>query len=488
MSGVLFFLSLVLGGTSVALLLPALVGATLGDGHAVDFLIVAGLGGFVAAALRLALLGRVQQVRRVQGYWLLILSWVLLSGFAALPFGPVVHWSVSDLLFESVSALTTTGATIFPTLEELPPSLIFWRAELQWLGGFLTLLSVILILAPAGIGGLPDRQIRLIEHADRSEGAQMRSAVGEIALIYCAATLACVVALILSGLPIFDAVCLAFSTLSTGGFFPRDGGIAVYGRPFAEFVLMFFMLVGATSVIWHRMVFQRRNQLLREHRESYFIIGSAIVVGMIMAFTAIGGLRGAGGAVDALTLLREGLFTGISLVTTTGFEGGSVGFTVLPLTFVVFLAFIGGGTFSTAGGLKQYRFGGMCVQAYRDLVRLVYPHGIRPAYFGSQAYDIQLMKSIWSFFAIAIFAVFLGANLIALEPIRFEGALLASVAALSNIGPLYNPAWVDTIGTIPAYSEMSGQTKAVLMALMLLGRIEILALFGALNRTYWLRR
>ncbi len=487
MSGVLYFLSLVLGVFALALIYPALLAAAAGDGHAFGFTFTVGIVLFISAALQLALRGRPRQVSRVGSYLLLILSWISLTIFAALPFASEAGLSVLDSLFEALSGITTTGATVVKEIGGLPRSVIFWRAELQWLGGYLTLLSFILILAPAGIGGLPDRHVRLIEHAGRREGAQIRQVAGEIALIYVTVTLACTILLMLTGLPAFDAVCFAFSTVSTGGFVPRDGGIAAYALPASEIVLMVFMLVGATSIIWHRMITQRRRQLLSAHRESYFVIGIALFVGLAIALSAIG-RRYATEDIGVLHVIREGMFTGISLVTTTGFDGRVVSFAALPVAFVIFVAAIGGGTFSTAGGLKQYRVGGMCVQAQRDLVRLVYPHGIRPAYFGSQPYDIQLMKAIWSFFAIAILSGIIGTTVIALEPIPFEGAMIASIAALSNIGPLYNTGWQEVIGPVPHYADMAPRTKITLMILMFLGRIEILALFGALNRTYWLRR
>ncbi|AXS40660.1 potassium transporter TrkG [Breoghania sp. L-A4] len=446
------------------------------------------MSGFCALSFLFALNGRRSAFGRMQSFLLLTLCWVVLGLIGALPFAITAGLSPADSVFESVSGLTTTGATVFTNLADYPLAIIFWRAELQWLGGLLTLLSITLISAPAGIGGLPDRHIRLAESAEGMMGHRVVNAVRDIAGLYLLTTVACMICLLLSGIPPIDALCLALATVSTGGFVPIDGNISDYGNPFAEIAMIIFMLLGASSILWQRMLLTNRRQLLARHRESYSVMALAGIVGLMYALT----LFRAAGSVDVLsplTALREGLFTAASLVSTTGFEVRHGGFAVLPLTLVMFIALVGGGTFSTAGGLKHYRLGGMLVQAYRELGRLVYPHGIRSAQFGSQVYDIQLMKAIWSFFSASIVVVAFGSLALALEDIDYEGALVASIAAFSNIGPLYPNGWLAVGAEAwPAYAALNGPSKMILCTIMILGRIEVLALFAAANHTYWLRR
>ncbi|PTW60249.1 trk system potassium uptake protein TrkH [Breoghania corrubedonensis] len=489
MTGTLYFLSMLLIGFSGSMVLPAAVATAAGDRNsAIDFLMIAALVAFVAAGTFVALRGRRKRFDRVQSYVLLVTAWVVLSAVGAVPFLTIGAMSPGNAIFEAVSGLTTTGGTVLINLDKVPFALIVWRAELQWLGGLLTLLGLTLISAPAGIGGLPDRHIRLVGIEGYRDRQRLTAAVRDISGFYVAVTLACIVLLLISGIPTLDAVCLAFSTVSTGGFVPVSGMVSSYANPMAEVVLMTFMLIGATSLLWQRMVLLGRMQMLKQHRESYSVIILACVMGLVYAAVLF---RAAGSAsvLSPLQALREGMFTAISLVTTTGFEVREAGFAVLPLTLILFVALVGGGTFSTAGGLKHYRVGGMAVQAYRELGRLVYPHAIRPAHFGSQAYDIQLMKAIWSFFVAAIFIVALGSLALALENMNYEGALIASIASFSNIGTLYSSGWLPIDAPRwPGYADFNGPTKLILCALMILGRIEVLALFGALNRTYWLRR
>ena len=489
MTGILFHFSIVLLTFSFAMLLPIAVAAASGDTSSIiDFFLIAAMSGFCALGFLFALQGRKSTFGRMQSFILLVLCWISLSLIGSLPFAIIGGFSFVDAIFESVSGLTTTGATVFTQFADYPMAIVLWRAELQWLGGLLTLLSITLISAPAGIGGLPDRHIRLAENTEGMLGHRVVNAVRDITGLYVFTTLACMIFLLLAGIPPLDALCLALATVSTGGFVPIDGNISDYANPYAEIALIIFMLLGASSILWQRMLLTNRRQLLTRHRESYSVMMLAGILGLMYALTLF---RAAGSSdvLSPITALREGLFTAASLVSTTGFEVRHSGFAVLPLTLVLFIALIGGGTFSTAGGLKHYRIGGMLVQAYRELGRLVYPHSIRSAQFGSQVYDIQLMKAIWSFFSVAIVVIAFGSLALALEDIDYEGALVVSVAAFSNIGTLYSNGWL-AVGSDawPSYPELNSQSKLILGAIMILGRIEVLALIAAANHTYWLRR
>ena len=155
------------------------------------------------------------------------------------------------------------------------------------------------------------------------------------------------------------------------------------------------MLIGATSIVWHRMILHGRWALVIGHRESYWVIAVALLTGLVYTagFTAIGEIVG---APLNLGTLGEGLFTGISLVTTTGFESSAGALAMLPVAVAGTLAIVGAGTMSTAGGIKFYRVGGMFIQSVHETKRLVYPHSVRSTHFGSQPYDINLMKAIWA--------------------------------------------------------------------------------------------
>ncbi len=483
MFGVLSLLIQMLGALAFAMLFPAAI-AVVHDNveDAESFLLVAGLTGFVAGAVFFALRGRRWRLGRFDAFLLVLLVWAVPPFIAAVPIMDSLEIHYLPALFEAVSAYTTTGATTFASLESVGPSIIFWRAELQWLGGLITLISIITVLAPAHVGGLSDRDLAVLGPAGEGSLGRSLSTAGTVTAIYAGATALCASLLLFSGLPFFDSICLSFATLSTGGLMPVDGSIGGYQRPIAESVLAFFMLVGATSIVWHRMILQGRWAQVFAHRESYWVILVALLVGLLYSIEfADGGLVGDG---SRLSALGRGLFTGISLVTTTGFEQDYRALEALPIVIAAALAIVGGATMSTAGGIKFYRIGGMFVQSMHEMKRLVYPHSVRSTRFGSQPYDIDLMKAIWASAIVALSFVGLATLLLTLDHPSFHGGALAAIAAFSNLGPLYPGVWTDSVDW-PVFAEFDDFSKIVVMVTMIVGRIEAVALLTLVNLAYW---
>ncbi len=487
MTNVLNVFSTLLWTFACTMVLPAIAGVVAGETAATtDFVIMIVLTIFFAGSIAFAVRGRARGLNRVESYLLMLVAWTVLPAIAAVPMVTATDLNWLDAYLEAVSAMTTTGFTVISQIDETSRAIVLWRSELQWIGGLLTLWSLVLIVAPFGVGGLPQSQIALMSGATGREVTNSVRVALDIARVYAFLTGLCAVGLLACGLSLFDAICLAFSTLSTGGFMPRDGNLESFDSNTAQIVVCVFMLAGASSIFWFRMM-QSRWRMLAMHRETYFVFVVAIALGLAYAVR----LFEAAGSADVLhplTALREGLVTGISVVTTTGFEARQSSFSVLPLPIVLFFVLIGAGSFSTAGGIKFYRLGAMFVQAGRELNRLIYPHGVRPAKFGGQHYDIQIMKAIWAFFlTVVIFVPVLGAYL-AEGNLPLEGALLAAAAAFANAGPIYASGWLQGVDQWPAIGEFPADKKVVLCATMILGRMEILALFGALNRTYWFNK
>jgi trk system potassium uptake protein TrkH len=227
------------------------------------------------------------------------------------------------------------------------------------------------------------------------------------------------------------------------------------------------------------MILQGRWPLATAHRESYYVIGLSMLVGILFSL-AIADLLYMARPADAL---RYGLFAGISIVTTTGFESWPNIFDFLPLGIVMLVAFMGAGTMSTGGGIKLYRFGGMFMQSMHELKRLVYPHSVRSTRFGSQPYDMELMKGMWASAIGGLAVVSIAAAALSLNLPSFDGSALAAIAAFSNIGPIYPG--VSGGEVLPHYGELNSLSLIVLMAVMILGRIETIALLALLSVAYW---
>jgi trk system potassium uptake protein TrkH len=482
MFGVLHLLTQFLGALAFAMLLPATIALVDGDpGNAESFLLVAGLTGFTAGAIFFALRGRRWRLNRFAAFVLVLLLWAVPPLIAAVPIMNGAGIKYLPAVFEAVSAYTTTGATTLSSLEPIGPAVIFWRAELQWLGGLITLLSIVTILAPAGVGGLSDRNLAILGPAGEGSLSRSLATARTVTLVYSGATAFCLCLLIIAGIPVFDSVCLALATLSTGGLMPIEGTLGDYERPLAEAVIAFFMLVGATSIVWQRMILLARWPLVVGHRESYWVIGVALLVGLVYAaeFTGDPEIES-----SSFAALGQGLFTGISLVTTTGFETSFDGLAALPIAIAGALAIIGAGTMSTAGGIKFFRVGAMCVQSMHEMKRLVYPHSVRSTRFGSQPYDVDLMKAIWAGAIVALGFVAVATLLLTLNHPSFHGSALAAISAFSNIGPLYSAEWDGSVAW-PVFADFDAFSKIVVIVTMIIGRIEAVALLTMVNLAYW---
>ncbi|MEJ8573197.1 TrkH family potassium uptake protein [Microbaculum marinum] len=474
MIAVLYIFAYFLAALALALLFPALVAIGLGEGAVgLDFLISAALWIFIAGAMMLSLRGRERRLRPAERYLLALLVWLLLPAVTTIPLMMTIDgFGFVDAYFEAVSGLTTTGASLLPPADELPRGIVLWLAMMQWFGGATTLLIVVLALAPLGVGGLPEAHSRLIEHGGLPEKRRLLLVFRDIFPMYLSATAITFILLASTELQAFEALCLAFSTISTGGFSPRSADIAEYVPTFGVVVMMVAMLYGATNVLWHRDLLHLRRVRAVSQRESVWTIGLCVGLGVVAGyayFEAAG--RGAGAA------FRDGLFTATSLLTTSGFEIRNASFEIFPLAVVVIVMAIGAASFSTAGGIKLFRIGAMFIQGSRELNRLVYPHGVRPSKLGGQSYDIQTMKAIWVGFLAFVLAAITLSLVLASEGVPYEGAVLAALSALSNVGPVYSSDWAISTGW-PAYAQMSEVARLALCMGMILGRLEVIAFLG----------
>ncbi len=473
-------LSLLLAAVAAAMLATALAGLALGEaGAASHFFTMALVAGFVAGGSFFAS-RRPRGTRSSSGrYRFIILAWLVAPPFAAFPLMEPTDGDFVAALFESVSGLTTTGASVFAEVDGLSRTMVLWRAELHWLGGLLTLGLVVVALAPAGVGGIPSRDSVIARRAVSGEGASQWGLIRDLVIGYAVLTAVVVGALAFTGMPSFDALCLALAAVSTGGFMPSDAPLAAYDNPAMEIVLAIAMIAGATSILWHRMLVGGRWRSLRDHRESYWIVAAAAFVGLAAAIALFeNGGTGWGEA------LRHGFVNGASLVSTSGLVVQEGGFGLLPVAFVLLVAMVGGGAFSTAGGLRFYRLGGMLLESMKETRRLVYPHGVRPRIFGAREFDVNVMKAIWSLFTASIAVLAVAAVGVALSGVDFGGAAAAAVSALSNVGPVYSSDWAEA-ASWPTFAEMPGSVQLLLAAVMIIGRLEIIAILVAASLLLW---
>ncbi|HSM43254.1 MAG TPA: potassium transporter TrkG [Afifellaceae bacterium] len=486
MPTIVLHLAFLTAGLAGLMVFPALIALARGEaGSATGYITTALLTVGSSITLIVALRGITVPARRVHALTLVSITWPILAAIAAIPM-----WFVSDMsywraVFESLSAVTTTGFTLITNIDAAPASMLAWRSALQWYGGFLTLLAVTLVLAPLGVGGLPTRRLSFMDESARTRQLRLTSQIRIIAFGYAATTLICTFWLLASGVQVFDAFCLAMSTVSTGGMTTHDGPIDTFVPPFGQVGLILFMIIGGTSIIWHGMILRLDGHQLKRHREAYVQIAMILILGLTIA--EIYHISSGRSLATVLTAAREGLFAAASLISTTGFQVREESFSVLPVGVLFALLLIGGGALSTAGGLKFFRVGILLLQSGRELSRSLFPHGVDVISVGGRRWNRPAVDSLYTMVLAFVLVLASTVCALSLQDIGFEPAVIASLAALSNAGPVYG-AGPDAGQPWLALSSFPAISLSALSVAMILGRIELLALFSLLNIAYWRSR
>ncbi|TCD13148.1 potassium transporter TrkG [Oricola cellulosilytica] len=476
-----------------SLVAPILIGLAYGETEQVVRLTVIGsVGVFIAGVCIAATMGYRHGLTHTRLILTMVLVWLGMTILGAIPLSVAGEMPFGAAYFESVSGLTTTGASVLSGRESLPRAILFWRLQLEWIGGFLTLATLFLVLSPMAIGGVPRRtsaaewQMELT--GDRDAGMEHLKRYFPLLTYYCAASVLVYFAFVASGADSLDSAYLTMTGISTGGFNPYETEFeARYGR--ATLVVMACVLaVSATSLLWQRYELSNPFRRVMQNREAWWVfLFIAILTGCyIVAFGSVSGAR----SWLTTTSITDSFLAAASVISTSGHEPRPGVIELLPEVFVFSLAFVGAGVFSTASGLKVHRLGAMLVQCYRELSLLIYPSSVIPTRIAKARYDERIIIESWpvlvlllAVMAVALFALSGGAG-------GFEASMLSAMALLLNAGPLYEAyAPVAATGeTWPSFREFTAFEQGVSCVIMILGRLEFVAVFAILNLKYWVSR
>lgn len=475
-----------LGGISLSMVIPAFFAIIIGEkSQAMAFMNSSVALFFLAGGLIFALHQEKLSIGRKQQLLIVLGIWFLLPLGAGLPYYLTGHVETyASAYFEAVSGFTTTGSSLVKSLSDVPKSIILWRAILQWLGGLTTLLTLSFIIGRIMGVELFGRDTRSIIQSNSGSSMDLENTVATILPLYFGLTIVCYILLLIFGIPSFDAFCLSLSTLSTGGYMPRDGSISLYGSPLAEITLAIFMFLGAVSVIWVKALVEMNKNILSRTSEPLWIGLSILVLGLSLTSVIISKTT----SLDLFSFFHSltlGIASAASLVTTTGFIFGNQDQIILPYLLLLAVAMIGGGRYSTAGGLKFSRVVTMLDLSKRELQNLLYPHGIHPTHYGSSERDQLVRRAIWSIFSITI--LFLVAMILILSyfSIPLDAALMVSVSSFSNFGPAYELARPANPDAFPTIAAMGPKAQLLLSVGMIIGRVETLVILGLLNLAIW---
>jgi len=411
------------------------------------------------------------------GFLIVALFWIVLALLSSLPFQLGTHLSLTNAFFESVSAFTTTGATVITGLDDLPPSILFYRQQLQWFGGMGVIVLAVAILPMLGIGGL---QLYKAETPGPFKEEKILPRLTQTArsfwLIYLGLTLACALAYWLAGMTLFDAVAHSFSTLSTGGFSTHDASMAWFHSPLIETVAIVFMALGGVNFSVHFLA------LVHRRPKVYFIdieVRTYLIYMTVAVLLIAGELYRSHYHDDFASALRYSLFQTVSVITSTGFvtEDFSRWPDFVPV-LLIFLSFIGGCAGSTAGGMKVIRFLLMFRQSPRLILQLVHPRLVRPLKLGRRVVPERVIEAVWGFFSVylAVFAVIM--LLLMATGLDQITAFSAVATCMNNMGPGLGKVAVN-------FQGISDTAKWLLALAMLMGRLEIFTVLVLLTPEFW---
>ncbi len=491
MMGVIYLITISMAGLLVLLVPAIFVALAHAEAElAKNMVLLAATGLFVIVAVLTAISGKTRRAERAFSYLALVGVWavtpllgaIFLVVLAGLPFVPA--W------FESVSALTTSGASVL-VRDHVPNGLLFWRALLEWYGGFLALASIIYVLAPAGFGGLYSGSSSRVAFGMPYEGIFKLENYRTLALQYSLMTGVIFLGLVIFGVEPLTASMLGMVSAATGGFLPFVGPLEEHISRGASTVMALGLCLGTMSVFWRRQILRRPNQIFQNNLEAKIV--AAVIIALTIAYaTRILDVSGGKIAGSILAALQEGFFTAASLVATSGIETRPGVIALLPSVLILAIIFVGAGVYSTSGGVKVLRIGAMWVYAIAELNRLIYPNSVDRLKFGDMTINRGSMQAIWTYFIIAVIVIGLGSMFIALTATGFEAAIAMSVALFSNAGPVYEalaPVSGVTEGGWPVYQNMPSPLTYLLgIIIMTVGRLEVLVVFAVLNVRFWYNR
>ena len=418
------------------------------------------------------------EIRIRDGFIITVLFWLVLSTFGALPFALSQETNLSfiDALFESISGLTTTGATVFTNLEDLPKSILYYRQQLQWLGGIGIVVIAVSILPMIGVGGM---QIYKAETPGPIKDTKLTPRIAETAnalfKIYVFLTVVCAIAYWVAGMSWFDALSHSFSTISIGGFSTYDESLGHFDNNAVLTIASIFMVVSGLNFALHYTAWHARSIKSYisdpEARLFVLVILFGILVTTYFLYTTA--------SMPNEEILFVGVFQLISILTTTGFTTTEFHLwpSFLPF-FLILLSFFGACAGSTGGGIKMGRILIMSQQIVREIYRLIHPNAVLPIKTKKHKIPERVTDGIWAFFGIYFFIFYVMVLLLLANNLDYITAWSATAASFNNLGP--------GLGAVAEnYADLNAMSKAILCSGMLLGRLEVFTLLVVLSPTFW---
>ncbi len=421
-----------------------------------------------------------RELKSRDGFLLVVLTWLGMAAFATFPLlRNIQGLSFTDAYFETMSGLSTTGATVLAGLDHLPPAINLWRHELNWLGGMGIIVLAVAVLPILGVGG---RQLFMAETPGPMKDNKLTPRITETAknlwIVYAGITLACILALKLVGMSWFDAICHAFATLGLGGFSTHDASVGYFNSPAIELVLIVFMLISGMNFATHFLAW--RSKSLDPYRHDIeampflvLILGSCLGIALFIWYENT--------YAGFWTALRHVSFNLVSVGTDCGFT--SVDFNQWPLfapLWMLFLSCISVCTGSTGGGIKMMRTLILLRQSLLQMFILTHPTSVNPLKLGKLVVPPNIILSVLGFIFVYFMSIVMLTLALVFSDLDLISSFSAIIACINNAGP-----GLGTVGPATNYSGLSDFQTWICTLAMFLGRIEVFTALIILTPTFW---
>lgn len=418
-----------------------------------------------------------QNIRKREGYLIVALSWVFMAGFGMLPFFFSEEiTSVADAIFETMSGLTTTGASILTDIEAMPKGLLFWRSMTQWVGGLGIIVLTVAIFPLLGIGGIE----LFVAESPGPTSDKVHPRISETAkrlwYVYVGLTFLATILYWVGGMSFFDAINHALTTLATGGFSTKNASMAYYDSAFIQYTAIFFMLLAGTNftVIYFGLLGNFKNVMRSDEFKVYILVLLFISVVLFFPIYAKGGI-------DAEFAFRKSMFQVVSLVTTTGYVSDDYTQYGQGMMFICFmLLFLGGSAGSTAGGIKFVRHLTFIKNSWLEFKRLVHPRAVVPLMINGDRVTGRIITHIMNFLLIYLLTFVMGSMVLTLMGYDIITSLGAVATSLGNVGPA-----IGNVGPMNNFAFFSPAAKIFLSFIMLLGRLELFTILILFTPFFW---
>ena len=480
MLAVAHVLGLMMAFFAITFVMPMLCSIITQDGMFIDFAIAAAIN--VILGLVIAVLTRryKRELKARDGFLLVTLAWVLMSGSAAVPLLIALpDLSFTDAYFETMSGLTTTGSTVLTGLDALPPSINLWRHALHWFGGLGIIVLAVAILPLLGVGGMALYRAETPGPIkDEKLTPRITGTAKVLWITYGGITIIGIIALRVAGMNWLDAICHTFSAMGLGGFSTHDASVGYFKSALVEFILILLMVAASLNFARHFMAVQSRS--INPYRQdpevrAVLIVLSASILGIAILLTSRGTYP------EFFESLRHAAFAVVSVATTTGFAAQNWDlWPVFAPVWMLFLSCIVCSTGSTGGGIKMFRTLLLVRQAQREMKQIVHPSAVLPIRVGGQVIPERIIASVLAFIFLYFMTVALMTFLLLISGMELIPAFSSIVASINNMGPGIGPT-----GPAGNYQGLSDFQTWVCTFTLLLGRLEILSVLVLFSPAFW---